>query len=112
MKRFFPYIKKHKKYYFLSLLMLLLGVGFDAAMPWFVQKLVDDVLIGQNTSHMWAFLLAMLGCYIFKGLTKYAQEYTSDIVGSLIIRDCRNDLFNHIEKQDQGFFKENTQASS
>lgn len=108
MKRFFPYIKKHKKYYFLSLLMLLLGVGFDAAMPWFVQKLVDDVLIGQNTSHMWAFLLAMLGCYIFKGLTKYAQEYTSDIVGSLIIRDCRNDLFNHIEKQDQGFFKENT----
>lgn len=107
MKKFFVYIRRQKKLYFFSLFMLLLGVAFDACIPIFVQHLIDDVIIGGRTAVMLSLLFGLLGCFIFHGLCKYAQEYSSDIVGQRITREARIDLFSHIEKQDLGFFQAN-----
>lgn len=108
MKKFFKYARRHWKLYLISFLMLGLGVGFDAIIPFFTQALVDDVMIGKQAQQFLPLLFSMLGCFIALGLCGYIQEYTSDKVGWSVVRDSRIDLFEHIENQDQTFFRENS----
>lgn len=108
MKRFLRYASRHKTLYIFSAVMMGLGIAFDAFIPTFIQSLVDDVLEGGQTALMWTLLLEMLGCFIMRGLTKYAQELASDIVGWKVVLDARNDLFGFVVAQDQNFFRENT----
>lgn len=107
MKRFLRYSAKHWRLYAFSFIMLGAGIAFDAIIPRFVQSLVDNVMIGGDTSRLLSLLISMLGCFIFRGLCKYAQELSSDIAGMTVTRDARKDLFRFTIKQDQAFFREN-----
>ncbi|MDD2231733.1 MAG: ABC transporter ATP-binding protein [Sphaerochaetaceae bacterium] len=108
MKRFMVYAARHKGLYLIAFLMLFGGIALDAVIPSFVRKLVDDVMIGQKTGELMTLLLSMLGCFVLRGVTDYLQEFSSDKVGWKVAEDARVDLFEHIEGEDQTFFRENT----
>lgn len=84
------------------------ATALSAATPVFIRRLVDDVMIGRNLGILAGLLFSLLGCFILRGLLDYGQEYFSDIAGWKVIQDARIELFGHILREDQTFFRDNT----
>lgn len=108
MLKFIKYARPYTPVYLLSLVFLLCGVVVDSLVPHFVQLIIDDVIVGGQLEVAMRFLLLLFTCIASRGVFKYLQEFTSDILSQRVTRDVRSALFSHIEKQGVSFFRSNT----
>ena len=75
----------------------MLGFGAtDGAIPFLVQRIMDDVFSRKDQSTL-AYLPALVvGIFAFRGLMNFGQSYLNDYVGLRIINDVRNQLNRHL----------------
>ena len=107
MKSLTKYMAKYWYLYLFAMVCLVAAVLMDAAAPQVIGRIIDDVIVGGDDSVLIGLLIMLfvLGCG--RGLFKYMQELTSDVVGVRISRDIRRRLFTHIESMSMGFFEKN-----
>lgn len=107
MKKISSYIWNYKRYYIVALVSLFCAVTLDMLAPMLTQRVVDDVIVGGNTSEL-KFLI--LGFFIVGGgrcLGQYLKEYNFDNAGNKISSSMRKDLFVHIQGLSADFFDKN-----
>ena len=109
-KRILNYMLKYKFQYLLVLLCILVSSVVQVISQLFLQTLIDDYiapLIGQTNPeyvHLLKFLLLMVGIYVFGIVCTFTYNRLMANVSQSILRDVRNDLFNHMEQLPISYF--------
>jgi subfamily B ATP-binding cassette protein MsbA len=88
--------------------MLVIAIATSAT-AFLVKPVLDDIFFNKNTRMLIIIPIAVILIYFLRGLGSYGQEYLMNYVGEGIIRNLRNDLYNHIQDLPLAFFhKEKT----
>ncbi len=73
-----------------------LGVaGVDVATAQLMRPLIDKIVLAGNYTLVNLVPFIIIGLAIFKGASRYVQEYCIKTAGQLIVQDVRNDLYGH-----------------
>jgi subfamily B ATP-binding cassette protein MsbA len=70
-------------------------VSVDIATAQLMKPLVDKIVIAKSYALVNLVPFLIVGMAMFKGLSRYVQEYFIKTAGQLIVQDVRNDLYGH-----------------
>ncbi|MCI8565238.1 MAG: ABC transporter ATP-binding protein [Lachnospiraceae bacterium] len=107
MKNLAKYMVKYWYLYLFAMVCLVLGILLDVAAPRVIERIIDDVIVGGDQGILMGLLIALFLLGTGRGLFKYLQEFTGDVIGLRISVDIRRKLFAHIESMSMGFFEKN-----
>lgn len=115
-RRFFAYVFDYKTLLVFAIVAGLGKFGLNYSFPWLIGAAVDRVIappagVTTESRMHWMELLAVLGILlsIAHGLSSYFRGYLAAKLGSRIIRDVRQDLFDHLHRLSLHFYsKERT----
>ena len=105
LKRLLSYSKPYKKHFIAALIITLVLSGFAIVRPLLINKALNqfvghpDDLSALNTI---GFLI--LGALVFEALMQFANIYVTNYLGQNIVKDLRNQVYNHILKLKNSYF--------
>jgi subfamily B ATP-binding cassette protein MsbA len=70
-------------------------VGVDIATAQLMRPLIDKIVIAKSYTLVNLVPFIIISLAIFKGFSRYIQEYFIKTAGQLIVQDVRNDLYGH-----------------
>ncbi|MDY5931371.1 MAG: ABC transporter ATP-binding protein [Candidatus Ornithospirochaeta sp.] len=106
MRRYLYCIYLNRYRYIFSFVFMLLGIFLNALAPFFLQRLVDECIIGGRSDLFLRLSSGVLLSFAAMGAAKYLSEYASDTITSSTARMIRNDLFSSIMMKDSSFFRD------
>ncbi|GKX30578.1 ABC transporter [Vallitalea longa] len=104
MKRIRKYMKKYWYLYFFGSVALLSSIVLDLFTPMITGTIVDDVIEGGNIDIFKGLIIGLIGITLGRAIFGYIKEIMFDLVGSKIVCELRQDLFDHIQSLSLGFF--------
>ena len=115
------YLGQHRRLIVTAVLVSLLLAIADVPFPFFIKRVIDDVLrsprhrhflhfdIGwERTTELWIIFGLFLVNAAAKGVLAFTQRVVTERVGQGVIKDLRRDLFSHLQSLDLTFFKESS----
>lgn len=105
MKKLSSYILKYWYAYAFAIVCMAISVSLDMMSPQITKRIIDDVIIGGNTSILTKLLLFVLFIGIGRCIFQYIKEFTFDIISVRISGDIRRNLFCHIQRLSVQFFE-------
>jgi subfamily B ATP-binding cassette protein MsbA len=103
--RLLPFLKPYIWPYFVLAMICMLGYGAtDGALPFLVQRVIDDVFTRKDVAMLTYLPLVIIAVFAFRGILNFGQNYFSDYVGLRIINDVRNALNRHMQSLSLAFF--------
>lgn len=103
-RRLFAYAWPYRGRIALSIIASLGVAGSDAAIAKMVQPFVDRLIVAGDRQMVALVPFLVLGFALFKGLSRYVQEYFIKTTGQLVIQRVRNDLYCHTVDLPMRFF--------
>lgn len=94
-KRLLIYSKPYTGRIILALVGSLGVVGIDVATAQLMKPLVDKIVIAKSYTLVNLVPFMIVGMAIFKGISRYIQEFFIKTAGQMIVQDVRNDLYSH-----------------
>ena len=103
--RLLAYLKPYLWPYFSLAMVCMVAFGAtDGALPFLVQKIIDDVFTRKDEAALAYLPGAIVAIFVFRGLMNFGQSYFNDYVGLRIINDVRNALNRHFQELSVSFF--------
>lgn len=106
-KRYWPYIRGYKFYYFLIFFGIILSVAATASIAKIMQLLIDDVFIEKDSKMLYLIPIGLITIYIVKAIGKYIQTVFTSYVGLHIVTRLREDLLEKMIRLDLAFLQLN-----
>jgi len=103
-RRLFAYAWPYRGRIALSIIASLGVAGSDAAIAKMVQPFVDRLIVAGDRQMVALVPFLVLGFALFKGLSRYVQEYFIKTTGQLVIQRVRNELYCHTVDLPMRFF--------
>ena len=107
MKKLSSYLRQHTFGYLTVFFSMAIAVSLDMLSPQVTRLIVDDVIVGGNTGELAYLLGALLIIGAGRCIFGYVKEFTSDLIGSSIATDIREDLFTYLQSLGADFFDKN-----
>ncbi|QGM20949.1 lipid A export permease/ATP-binding protein MsbA [Spiribacter sp. 2438] len=112
-RRILAYVVPYWRLAVLAVIAMILAAAGQAAFAWIVQPLVDGTFIEQDPQAQFWVPAALVGIFLFHGLTMFASDYTVAWVGRNVVADMRQDVFekylvlpaSYFDKGSLGFLK-------
>ncbi len=95
-KLLFSFLLPYKKYIILSLIAMLFSTAAVLAIPQGIKTLVDEAMSTKSTALLNKAVLLMVGLVVVLGLSIYARNIYSRMLGVLMVADIRNKVYRHI----------------
>ncbi|MCM1992071.1 ABC transporter ATP-binding protein [Oceanirhabdus seepicola] len=109
MKKILKYISKYWTSYIIPIMFMVFGIALDMLNPKITGMFIDDVIKDGQYHLTTKLLIGILGIAFSRSIFMYIKEYRFDKTSSLISRDLKKDLFNHIQSLSFSYFdKKNT----
>lgn len=116
LRRFFGYVLDYKALLFVAILAGLSKFAFNYTFPWLIGAAIDQVVEPKKQTDWasrlgWLEWLTVLGVVLSIGhaVSSFARSYLAAKLGNRIIRDIRQDLFDHLHRLSLHFYaKERT----
>ena len=103
-RRILVYVKPYWRLAILAVIAMILAAAGNAGFAWIVQPLVDGTFIEQDPqARIWV-PLAIVGIFLFHGLSMFASDYTVAWVGRNVVADMRLDVFRKYLELPSSFF--------
>jgi subfamily B ATP-binding cassette protein MsbA len=83
--------------------MLVIAISTSAT-AFLVKPVLDDIFFNKDTRMLSIIPIVVILIYFLRGLGSYGQEYLMNYVGEGIIRNLRNNLYDHIQDLPLAFF--------
>jgi len=97
--RLLKYIKPYWVFFAFGMIAAIPAGGMDAAIAWLAGQGLQKIFV-EKREHMIYFVpLAVLAVGILQGTFRFFEAYNIRYVGAAAIRDLRNELFCHLQKQ-------------
>lgn len=87
-----------KKYFFTSLLFLILVTGITVVYPIVLQKTIDDVVEPERYELIPYIAAIFIGLMIIKGIATYFQQYLGDLFGIKSVYTLRDGLYKKLQR--------------
>lgn len=94
-------------YFCVATLCLLLFSATDAAIPFLVRDMIDEVFVDGDRSQLTMIVVLIVGLFAFRAVINFGQGYLTDYVGLHIIRDLRLRLCERLQWLSLSFFHQN-----
>ncbi len=107
MKTLLSLMKKSWGYYVVAVMVMIGGIALDMFNPRMVQRLIDDVIVAQDTSPFRGILLVLVAITLGRAVFGYTKEMMFDLSSSKVIIRLRQKLFDHIQGLSFPFFDRN-----
>ena len=105
-KRLLRYVRPYRGRLSAALVAMLVYGLASAWLAYLIRPIFDEVLPKQSRVGLMAGLL--VGVYLLKGIGSYFSVFLMSDVGQRVVRDVRNQLFEHLLGQSSGFFARRT----
>ena len=103
--RLLQYLKPYVWPYFVLAMACMLGYSAtEGAMPFLVQRMMDDVFVQKDQAMLYYLPATIVGIFFVRGLLNFGQSFLSDYVGLRIVQDVRNLLTRHLQFMSLSFF--------
>lgn len=107
-KKFMSYYKPYKKLFFADMFFALLASIISLIYPLIVRYITNNLLINHGiseaTNRIILLIIVMIGLGLLEYLSNFFVTYKGHVMGTLIERDMRNDIFNHYQKLSYNYF--------
>ncbi|WP_449621405.1 ABC transporter ATP-binding protein [Robertmurraya sp. Marseille-Q9965] len=87
----------YKKYFFWSILFMLLITGITVVYPIILQITIDEVVLGGKYAWVPYLALGFIGIMIIKGAGTYIHQYTGELFGITSVYKLRNALYGKLQ---------------
>lgn len=108
LRKFISYYKPYKKLFFADMFFALVAASISLIYPLIVRYITSDILVNYEISEaidkIIMLILVMVGLAILEYISNFFVTYKGHIMGTLIERDMRDDIFNHYQKLSFNFF--------
>jgi ATP-binding cassette, subfamily B, bacterial MsbA len=75
-------------------------------LPWLDKRLLLDSFVPRGIHNIWTMIaFGILLCFLAKGICDYFGNYLINVVGLSTVMDLRQDVFDHVMRQDAHFFE-------
>ena len=95
-KRYWPYLKAYKFYYFIIFIGILLTVSATAATAQIMQPLMDDMFIARDPKMLYLLPMMLIGIYAAKSIGRYLQSVYMNYIGLSMVTRLREVLLEKI----------------
>lgn len=104
-KRILSYTKPYKKYFFASLTFTLILSGFAIVRPLLINKALNS-FVGDSASlsSLNTIGLVIFATLLFEALLQFGNIYMTNFLGQSIVKDLRNQVYNHIIHLKNAYF--------
>ncbi len=107
-KRIFAFVKPYWRLGVLAILAMILAAMGQTAFAWVIQPLVDGTFIEQDPgARLWV-PAALIGIFVFHGLTTFASDYSVAWIGRKVVKDIRQAVFEQYLHLPSSFFDQNS----
>lgn len=97
-KKLFHYLKPYIKHFLLALVLILVAVGLELAVPLFYEEATNEMCkVDVDFNRILLICLAMAGIILLASVIQYIEAMIIQRAGQGIIYNVRNDVFKHIE---------------
>ncbi|MBS2000838.1 MAG: ATP-binding cassette domain-containing protein [Cyanobacteria bacterium SZAS LIN-5] len=103
--RLLQYIKPYSLPFFIGMVAAIPSGSMDGIIAWLAGEGIQRVFMGSDRHLIYYVPLVVLGVVACQGIFRFIEAYTIRLVGSSAIRDLRNEMFCHLEKQPLLFFQ-------
>ncbi len=107
LRRYWPYLRNYKFYYFLVFVGIILTVSATAATAHIMQPLMDKMFIERDESMLLYIPLGLIGIYIVKSIGRYIQSVYMSYIGLHVISLLRERLLEKMLYLDMEFLYKN-----
>ncbi len=107
LRRYWPYLKNYKFYYFLVFIGILLTVSATAATAHIMQPLMDEMFIKRDETMLLYIPLGLIGIYVVKSVGRYIQSVYMSYIGLHVISLLRERLLEKMLYLDMEFLYKN-----
>lgn len=98
------YMYPYKYMFAFALLFMLLAALANAAIPFVLKPVFDDIFLGKNQDLLLIISLSVFGAFALRGFASFGESVLMATIGQRIICDLQNKLFSHLMKSDLSFF--------
>ena len=104
-RRILSYTKPYKKYFFSALTLTLLLSGFAIVRPLLINKALNN-FVGNTggLSSLNTIGILIFASLVFEALLQFGNIYLTNFLGQSIVKDLRNQVYNHIIKLKNSYF--------
>ncbi|MFO8153763.1 lipid A export permease/ATP-binding protein MsbA [Thioalkalivibrio sp.] len=103
-RRILEYVRPHWRLGLLAIAFMILAGAAQAAFAWIVQPLVDGTFIERDPAARRWVPLALVGIFLFHGLTMFASDYSVASVGKRVVLAIRQATFEKYLRLPTGYF--------
>ena len=103
-KWIFGYINKYKLKFYLSLVAVLLSSLISMINPYLSGKLVDEVIMKNNSNILIPILGIMIATTIIKAVIRYTYQRTFERVSQNVIFELRQEMYNKLQELDLDYY--------
>jgi subfamily B ATP-binding cassette protein MsbA len=107
LRRYWPYLKNYKFYYFLVFIGIILTVTATAATAQIMQPLMDEMFIERDETMLIYIPLSLIGIYAIKSIGRYLQSVYMSYIGLHVISLLRETLLEKMLYLDMEFLYKN-----
>jgi ATP-binding cassette subfamily B protein len=105
--RILSYMTPYKGKFYLALFLTLFLAAISIFRPAIIGQLVGRSIANKDSDGLLTGTLIVIGILVTEGIVSYFRSYISQELGQNVIRDIRNQIFNHITKLKLKFFDNN-----
>ena len=95
-KRYWPYLREYKVYYFIVFIGILLTVAATAGTAQIMKPLMDDMFIARDPKMLYIIPLLLIGIYVAKSFGRYLQSVFMNYIGLSMVTRLREVLLEKI----------------
>lgn len=111
-KRLFRYLLPYRAKLILAIVSMGLVAALNGGRVYLIKPLQDQVFMRGDMQTLKTLLWALPAISIFLGLFSYLQNYLMAAVGQKVIRDLRQDMFDHMQLMSMDFFNASSTGKS
>ncbi|MGB6020132.1 MAG: ABC transporter transmembrane domain-containing protein [Sulfurimonadaceae bacterium] len=95
-KRYWPYLKEYKFYYFIVFIGIILTVSATAGTAHIMKYVMDDMFIGRVPEMLYLIPISLIGIYVAKSVGRYLQSVYMNYIGLSMVTRLREMLLEKI----------------
>ena len=103
-RRVMAYFRPYRREVGLVLVAILVIAILGLANPLLLKLIIDDAILHRNLSKLTEYVALMIAIPTVTGLIGVGQTYLNNLVGQRVMRDLRNNLYEHLQAMSLRFF--------